>query len=129
MKRRKILVVDDSSLLHRMYDFMLSGHDVVHAVDGVDALEKLAADPALEVVFLDINMPRLDGLEVLKRIKADPNTRALPVIMVSTHGEERDTERALAAGADGYVKKPFRQDAIAQLIRTLSIGAVTRAAE
>ena len=129
MKRRKILVVDDSTLLHRMYDFMLGGHDVVHAVDGVDALEKLAADPALELVFLDINMPRLDGLEVLKMIKADPKTRGLPVIMVSTHGEEHDTKRALALGADGYVRKPFRQDAIAQLIGTLSIAALTRAAE
>jgi CheY-like chemotaxis protein len=129
MKRRKILVVDDSTLLHRMYDFMLGGHDVVHAVDGVDALEKLAADPALELVFLDINMPRLDGLEVLKMIKADPQLRRLPVIMVSTHGEEQDTQRALALGADGYVKKPFRQDAIAQLIGTLSIAALTRAAE
>jgi len=129
MKRRKILVVDDSALLHRMYDFMLSGHELVHAVDGVDALEKLAADPTFEIVFLDINMPRLDGLEVLRQIKADPATRSLPVIMVSTHGEERDTQRAMAAGADGYVKKPFRQDAIAQLIGTLSVGLATRAAE
>ena len=129
MKRRKILVVDDSSLLHRMYDFMLGGHEVVHAVDGVEALEKLAADPAFELVFLDINMPRLDGLEVLQRIKNDPKTRALPVIMVSTHGEEQVTQRALAAGADGYVKKPFRQDAIAQLLGTLSMAALARAAE
>lgn len=129
MRRRKILVVDDSALLHRMYDFMLSGHELIHAADGVEALERIAADADIEVVFLDINMPRLDGLEVLRRIKADPKTRALPVIMVSTHGEEHDTKRAMAAGADGYVKKPFRQDAIAQLIGTLTVGLTLRAAE
>jgi CheY-like chemotaxis protein len=120
MRRRKILVVDDSALLHRMYDFMLGGHELLHAADGVEALERIAADPAIEVVFLDINMPRLDGLEVLRRIKAAPSTRALPVIMVSTHGEDHDTQRAMEAGADGYIKKPFRQDAIAQLIGTLA---------
>lgn len=125
MKRRKILVVDDSALLHRMYDFMLSGHELLHAADGVEALERIAADPSIEIVFLDINMPRLDGLEVLRRVKADERTRTLPVIMVSTHGEEHDTRRALAAGASGYIKKPFRQDAIAQLIGTITTGLAT----
>lgn len=129
MRRRKILVVDDSSLLHRMYDFMLASHVVIHAADGVEALERLAGDPDLEMVFLDINMPRLDGLEVLHRIKADPLTRHLRVIMVSTHGEDHITKRALAAGADGYIRKPFRQDAIAQLISTLAVGLAARAAE
>lgn len=125
MKRRKILVVDDSALLHRMYDFMLSGHELLHAADGVEALERIAADPSIEIVFLDINMPRLDGLEVLRRVKADERTRTLPVIMVSTHGEDHDTRRALAAGASGYIKKPFRQDAIAQLVGTITTGLAT----
>jgi CheY-like chemotaxis protein len=129
MRRRKILVVDDSSLLHRMYDFMLGGHELLHAADGVEALERIAADREIEMVFLDINMPRLDGLEVLRRLKADPATKDLPVVMVSTHGEEHDTQRALAAGADGYIKKPFRQDAIAQLIGTLTVQLGLRRAE
>ena len=120
MLRRKILVVDDSSLLHRMYAFMLSGHELIHAADGVEALEHIAADPGIELVFLDINMPRLDGLEVLRRLKAAERTRSLPVIMVSTHGEEHDMKRALSAGADGYVRKPFRQDAIAQILGSIA---------
>ena len=125
MKRRKILVVDDSALLHRMYDFMLSGHELLHAADGMEALERIAADPGIELVFLDINMPRLDGLEVLRRVRTDARTRTLPVIMVSTHGEEHDTQRALSAGASGYIKKPFRQDAIAQLVGTITTGLAT----
>jgi CheY-like chemotaxis protein len=122
MKRRKILVVDDSKLLHRMYGVMLADHEVVHAADGIDALERIAADPDIEMVFLDINMPRLDGLEVLRQIKADERTRSLAVIMVSTLGEEHDLKRAMDAGADGYIKKPFRQEAIAQVMGAVKVG-------
>ncbi len=119
MLARKILVVDDSNLLHRMYDVLLTGHELVHANDGAQALERLAEHWDVDLVLLDINMPRLDGLEVLRRIKDDTRTAHLPVIMVSTHGKDVDTERALRAGASGYVKKPFRQATILELIRAI----------
>jgi CheY-like chemotaxis protein len=121
MLARKILVVDDSNLLHRMYDVLLAGHELIHACDGAQALERLAEHGDVDLVLLDINMPKLDGLEVLRRIKDDARTARLPVIMVSTHGKDADTDRALRAGASGYVKKPFRQATIIELIRAIDV--------
>jgi CheY-like chemotaxis protein len=122
MRSRKVLVADDSLLVHRMYDLLLRGHEIIHAADGVEALERIAAHGDVELVFLDINMPRLDGISVLGRLKAAPETRRLPIVMVSTQGRDEDTARAYAAGCDGYVTKPFRQDTVAALLRAL-VGA------
>lgn len=119
MLARTILVVDDSSLLHRMYDVLLQGHRLIHAGDGLQALERLSDHPEIELVLLDINMPNLDGLSVLAQIRENPVTADLPVIMVSTLGREADTERAMLAGADGYIKKPFAKTTIRELLQSI----------
>jgi two-component system chemotaxis response regulator CheY len=119
MQPRKILVVDDSKLLHKMYDVLLSSYPLVHAMDGREALARLAEHADVELVLLDINMPNMNGLEVLARLKAEPVYRHVPVVIVSTEGKEEDTVRALRAGAVAYIKKPFRLDQVMDIIRRL----------
>ncbi len=114
---KKALVIDDSSLIHKMFKLMLPHSTVVCASDGREALQKLAAEPDVELIFLDINMPTMNGLEFLAQVKADALLAQIPVIIVSTEGKEEDTIRGLRAGAAAYVKKPFRNETLQDLIR------------
>lgn len=121
MQPRKVLVVDDSKLLHKMYEVLLARFPLVHAMDGREALHRLAEHPDVDLVLLDINMPNMNGLEVLARLRAEPRTAALAVVIVSTEGKEADTLRALRAGASGYIKKPFKGEAVLDLIARLDL--------
>jgi two-component system chemotaxis response regulator CheY len=107
MKPRKVLVVDDSKLLHRMYEMMLRQVALVHAYDGREGLERLRANPDVELVLLDLNMPVMNGLEFLAAAKADAQLSQVPVIIVTTEGSDTQTERGMAAGAAAYLTKPF----------------------
>jgi two-component system, chemotaxis family, chemotaxis protein CheY len=116
---QKVLVVEDSQLLHRMFDMILArgpGFQVVHAMNGKDGLDKLAENPDVEVILLDINMPQMNGLEFLGKIQAEPQLRTIPVIIVSTEGKEEDILRGLKAGARAYLKKPFQAQDLLQVI-------------
>lgn len=130
MQPKKALVIDDSTLIHKMFKLMLPHSTVVCASDGREALHKLAAEPDVELIFLDINMPNMNGLEFLVQVKADAALAQIPVIIVSTEGKEEDTIRGLRAGAAAYVKKPFRNEALQDLIRkVMEHGVGTSAAE
>jgi two-component system, chemotaxis family, chemotaxis protein CheY len=107
MKPRKVLVVDDSKLLHRMYEMMLRQTAIVHAYDGREGLERLRANPDVELILLDLNMPNLNGLQFLAIAKADPQLAKVPVIIVTTEGSEEQTQAGLKAGASAYLSKPF----------------------
>jgi two-component system, chemotaxis family, chemotaxis protein CheY len=116
---QKVLVVEDSQLLHRMFDMILArgpGFQVVHAMNGKDGLDKLAENPDVEVILLDINMPQMNGLEFLGKIQAEPQLRTIPVVIVSTEGKEEDILRGLKAGARAYLKKPFQAQDLLQVI-------------
>ncbi len=117
MQPNKILVVDDSQLIHRLFAVIFPRSTVVHALDGREALLRLAEQPDVEIIFLDINMPAMNGLELLRELKADAALAAIPVIIVSTEGKEADTVRGLEAGAAAYVRKPFRNEAVVELTR------------
>jgi CheY-like chemotaxis protein len=119
MKPRKVLVVDDSKLLHRMFEMMLRQYPLVHAYDGREGLDRLAEHTDVDLILLDVNMPRMNGLEVLAAVKADAHTSRIPVILVTTEGAEKDAEKGLAAGASAYVKKPFRNEELIGLIQKL----------
>ena len=116
MEPNKILVVDDSKLMHKIYEVMLRQYPIVYAVNGRDALTKLDADGAIDLVLLDINMPMMNGIEFLERLRADAERADLPVIIISTEGKEEDTVRGLEAGANAYIKKPFRSEEILDVI-------------
>jgi len=104
-----ILIVDDSNSVRNMVESALrfKGYAVTGAADGLEALDALERIP-FHLVILDINMPRMDGLALLQAIRARPEWATLPVLMLTTEGQDADRERALALGATDYILKPFK---------------------
>lgn len=123
MQPKKILVIDDSKLMHKMYEVMLRQYQLVHAYDGKEALERLRDHEDIDLVFLDINMPVMNGLEFLEVAKSDPQTAEIPVVIISTEGREEDTQRGLEAGAVAYIKKPFQNEQILRVISEVQEGS------
>jgi DNA-binding response OmpR family regulator len=118
---KRILVCDDDELLVDLLTYRLStrGYQVSAARDGGEALERLAADKP-DAVVLDAMMPVVDGFEVLRRIREQPATANLPVVMLSARKQERDIVGALELGASDFVVKPFiPEELIARLTRLL----------
>ena len=120
---RKVLVVDDSKLMHKMFEVMLRQYALVHAADGREALDRLRAHTDIDLILLDINMPNMNGLELLAAMKAEPALAAIPAIIISTVGHEEDTARGLEAGAAAYIKKPFVSEEILDVIDKLPRGS------
>jgi two-component system phosphate regulon response regulator PhoB len=104
----KILLAEDDKQIGDMVSFKLTntGHRVIRAQDG-EAACVLAARELPDLILLDAMMPSLSGFEVLRRLKADPNLRSIPVIMVTAKGHERDVLSGLRGGAVDYIVKPF----------------------
>ena len=119
MQPRKVLVVDDSKLMHKMYEVMLRQYSLVYASDGRQALDRLQEHADIDLVLLDINMPNMNGLEFLAQLRSDGSRSDLPVIIISTEGREEDTARGLEAGATAYIKKPFQTEEILAVIARL----------
>jgi two-component system, chemotaxis family, chemotaxis protein CheY len=119
MRPTKILVIDDSKLIHTMFSLLFPRVPQVHAMHGLEALQRLTEHPDVDLIFLDINMPQMNGLELLERLKQDAVFAQIPVVIVSTEGKEQDTVRGLEAGAAAYVKKPFRQELLADIVSRL----------
>jgi CheY-like chemotaxis protein len=115
MQPRKVLVIDDSTLIHKLFRLILAKTVLVFAADGIEAQKRLAENPEIDLIFLDINMPKMNGLELLGKLKADPELAPIPVIIISTEGKEHDVIRGLQTGAAAYVKKPFRNEEILAL--------------
>lgn len=119
MQPRKILVVDDSKLIHKMFEVLLRQFSLVHAHDGLEALQCLGTHSEIDLVLLDINMPKMSGLEFLNQIKSDNVFKEIPVVIISTEGKEEDTIRGLEAGAAAYIKKPFGNQELLEVIQRL----------
>jgi len=120
MSQGKVLIVDDSRLMHSVYESLFDDVTLLHAYDGREGLTLLALHRDTDLVLLDINMPRMDGLEFLREVSVDPLCRSVPVIIVSTEGTEADVIRGLQAGAAGYVRKPFESEALLAVIGRVS---------
>lgn len=119
MQPRKVLVVDDSKLMHKMYEVMLRQYPLVYASDGRQALDRLREHADIDLVLLDINMPNMNGLEFLAQIRSGGTHQSLPVIIISTEGRDEDTQRGIEAGATAYIKKPFHSEDILEKIAQL----------
>ena len=109
---RTVLTVDDSRTMRDMLHMALTdaGFRVLQAVDGVHGLEMLEADDAPDVIITDINMPDVNGLELIHFIRRSEQYRTTPLVIISTQATERDVERGKKLGADAYVPKPFSPD-------------------
>lgn len=105
---KKILAVDDERHIVRLVQVNLerAGYQVVTAFDGKDALEKVEAERP-DLVVLDVMMPYMDGFEVLQNLRKNPNTRDLPVIMLTAKAQDADVFRGWQSGVDCYLTKPF----------------------
>lgn len=105
---RKILAVDDEKSIIRLIEVNLKreGYEVITAGDGKEALEKVAQEQP-DLVVLDVMMPFLDGFEVLTSMKKDPDTRDIPVIMLTAKAQDADVFNGYRSGADCYLTKPF----------------------
>lgn len=113
----KVLVVDDDVVARMMLMHLIDScgrHEIIEAEDGAEAWRLLsdagASDSAPDIVFCDLRMPHLSGLELLQRLRAQPALAALPFVLVSAAADGATRDEATAAGADGYIVKPFRQD-------------------
>src|SRR3990172_8251910 len=115
----KILVVDDSQLIHSMYRIVLNRYNgcrIVDAMNGLEALDVLSRETDFDIILLDINMPVMNGISFMEKIKKENIYRHIPIIVISTEGKEEDTLRALKLGAWGYVVKPFKPEVLHELI-------------
>jgi two-component system chemotaxis response regulator CheY len=119
---KKILVVDDSALIHQMYRLVLGRYqcEIADAMNGQEALDLLANQNDVQLILLDINMPVMNGVQFLEKSSALGLTKRIPVIVISTEGKEDDTIRALKLGAKGYLKKPFNPSDLHDLIDKLT---------
>lgn len=120
----KILIIEDDSLLSRMYQivFSTSNYEVTVAVNGEEGLEKARADKP-NLILLDIMMPKLNGLEVLKLLKADPETKGIPVVVLTNLAGSGDVEAALALGAVRYiVKSENKPKQVDEIVRGILAG-------
>ncbi len=114
-----ILTVDDSASVRQMVKFTLSdaGYTVIEAVDGRDALAKLA-NP-VNLVITDLNMPNLDGIGLIRSVRANPACKGIPIIMLTTESQESRKQEGKAAGATGWIVKPFTQQMVAVVKRII----------
>jgi len=105
---KKILVVDDEVYILHILDFSLGaeGYEVITAADGEEAMRKARSEKP-DLIVLDIMMPKVDGFEACRRLKADPETSPIPVILLTAKGREVDRQMGMEVGADDYIVKPF----------------------
>ncbi|MBA4374460.1 MAG: two-component system response regulator [Thermodesulfovibrio sp.] len=113
----KILVVDDCQTTRKLLSLYLKskGYTVATAENGLDAIEKLGTD-TINLVLTDLNMPYMDGLELIRTLKADPNLSAIPIIMVTTEADPEEKAKAMDAGAAAYMVKPVTADKVSENI-------------
>jgi two-component system chemotaxis response regulator CheY len=121
MSGTRILTVDDSASMRALLNHALStnGFDVVQAEDGVEALEWLAVNEA-DVVITDINMPRLDGFGLIERLRGGSRHRDRPILVLTTESSDEKKARARAAGATGWIVKPFDAEKLIAAVRRVS---------
>jgi DNA-binding response OmpR family regulator len=120
-----ILVADDEQDIRELVAYRLSrsGYTIIEARDGQEAFE-LAADQPPDMAVLDVMMPRLNGFDLTERLRQTPATQRLPILLMSASVQEADISRGFAAGADGYLTKPFTPDQLLTRVRdVLSRGA------
>jgi two-component system chemotaxis response regulator CheY len=115
---KTIMTVDDSASVRQMVSFTLkeAGYNVIEAIDGIDALSK-ANGQVLNLIVTDMNMPNMDGIELIKNIRANPQHKFIPIIMLTTESQSEKKMEGKSAGATGWIVKPFQPEQLLAVIK------------
>ena len=117
--RKTALIVDDSKAMRQLVAFTLggAGFEVIEGVDGQDALDKLGTLPQLSLIVTDVNMPTMDGLTFVRRVRALPAYKFTPLLVLTTESDDEKKKEGRAAGATGWIVKPFNPE---QMLKTVA---------
>ncbi len=115
---KKIMTVDDSASVRQMVSFTLreDGYEVIEACDGVDALSKME-NTTLNMIVTDLNMPNMDGIELIKKVRAGSANKFVPIILLTTESQESKKQEGKSAGATGWIVKPFKPEQLLAVIK------------
>lgn len=118
---KHILIVDDSKTVRNLVAFIMKkeGFTITTAEDGLDGLEKLYAADKIDLIISDINMPKMDGFTFIKTVREQDAYRDLPIMVLSTEGQEHDIQQGLGLGANLYMVKPAQPDKMVKNVRML----------
>ncbi len=118
--KKVILTVDDSASVRQMIRFTLedAGYSVIEATDGRDAITKLESNP-VNLVFTDLNMPFVDGIQLIKHIRSSSVNKFLPIIMITTESQNDKKMQGKQAGATGWIVKPFRPEQLVEVTKKI----------
>jgi two-component system chemotaxis response regulator CheY len=119
---KKIMTVDDSATIRQMVALTLrdAGYEVIEAVDGRDALERLAKE-SVDMLISDLNMPNLDGVALIRAVRQQPANRFIPIIMLTTESHDSKKQEGKAAGASGWIVKPFKAEQLLGVVRMVLV--------
>jgi two-component system, chemotaxis family, chemotaxis protein CheY len=108
---KRIITVDDAATMRRLVGYTLrgAGHEVLEAEDGEDALRVLGTE-RVDLVITDVNMPKMDGIELVRRLRALPEFKATPILLLTTESDPEKKKQGKEAGATGWITKPFQPD-------------------
>lgn len=113
-----IMTVDDSVSIRQMVSFTLeqAGYGVIEAVDGQDALDKLGGN-TIHMMITDLHMPNVNGIELITQVRAKPEFKFIPIIMLTTESQDSTKQEGKAAGATGWIVKPFKPEQLLMVIK------------
>ncbi|SDB03183.1 two-component system, chemotaxis family, response regulator CheY [Desulfonatronum thiosulfatophilum] len=114
---KRIMTVDDSSSVRQMVGFTLkdAGYEVIEAVDGKDALGKLSG--TVDMIITDLNMPNMDGIELIRQVRALPAYKFVPIVMLTTESQAEKKQVGKDAGATGWIVKPFKPEQLLAVVK------------
>lgn len=117
---KMIMTVDDSISIRQMVGFTLAkeGYEILEASNGEDAEQKLDANN-VQMMITDLNMPKMNGIELIKKVRANPKCRFMPIVMLTTESEESSVQEGKAAGATGWIIKPFKPNQLVGVVKKL----------
>ncbi|HHN63863.1 MAG TPA: response regulator [Nitrospirae bacterium] len=115
---KTVLIVDDSTSMRQMVSFTLkdAGYEIVEAVNGRDALNKVNGRK-IEMVITDLNMPEMDGIELIRQLRCSAGLRFTPIVMLTTESQESKKEEGKRAGASGWIVKPFTPEQLVSVVK------------
>ncbi len=116
-----IMTVDDSKSVRQMVSFTLNsaGYQTVEAADGSDALSKLGDSLTIDMLVTDLNMPNMDGIDLVKNVRGQQRHKFIPILLLTTESQEAKKQQGKAAGASGWIVKPFNATQLVDVVRKL----------